>query len=202
MYSGTFQFCFVFASSSLIVWPWGCSSIFLLSLSDTQCWCLRRSALQFVPWFQSLSKLPNYILESCPLTSDSQFDSFTIGFLMFLSTDPCDSKFDLFFSVVVNFWGDLNFLCMSGWIPGFQQLHCESTVLSTVTCSRRISHKEVLLTSGVIPQSWDRYHHCNESQISRVWRAFVLVAGLPAVLSCNLLAHVDDGDDAWTLWQV
>ncbi len=30
----------------------------------------------------------------------------------------------------------------------------------------------------------------------------MLVAGLPAVFSCNLLAHVDDGDDAWTLWQV
>jgi hypothetical protein len=30
----------------------------------------------------------------------------------------------------------------------------------------------------------------------------VLVAELPDVLSCNLLAHVDDGDDAWTLWQV
>ncbi len=30
----------------------------------------------------------------------------------------------------------------------------------------------------------------------------MLVAGLPAVLSCDLLAYVDDGDDAWTLWQV
>jgi hypothetical protein len=91
-----------------------------LSLSDTQCWCLRRSELQFVPWFQSLSKLPNYILVSCPLTSDSQFDSFTIWlpnvsvhrsmWFQIWSVLFCCSQFLRWFELSLHVW-------MNTWFP-------------------------------------------------------------------------------------